>query len=163
MGRAVLTFHSLGDWPPGAVAARWAEKSRPIIPEVEALIDAAWAEAQRRAGVRLVDGPMCRLEAWSASPARLELVVAGGSYKPFLGTHLSHPEPADRFGPHALANPVGVSPALETSDGYLMLGRRNASVAYYPSRIHPFAGALDPRDRSDVFAAVRRELAEELS
>src|SRR5688572_32174765 len=163
MGRAVLTFHTVGDWPPGAVAARWAENSRPIIPEVEAVIDEAWAEAQRRPGVKLFDGPMCRLESWAASPARLELVLSRGSYKPFLGTNLSHPELADRFGPNALANPVGVSPALETSDGYLMLGRRNASVAYYPSRIHPFAGALEPRDGSDVFAAVRRELAEELS
>jgi hypothetical protein len=35
-------------------------------------------------------------------------------------------------------------------------------VAYYPNRIHPFAGALDPAD-ADPFAAVRRELREELS
>src|SRR2546423_316715 len=69
---------------------------------------------------------------------------------------------ADRFGPQVLANPVGVSPALLTADNYLMMGRRNASVAYYPGRIHPFAGALDPQD-SDVFAAVRRELKEELA
>jgi 8-oxo-dGTP pyrophosphatase MutT (NUDIX family) len=87
---------------------------------------------------------------------------------------MCHPELADRFGPHVLANPVGVSPALETADGFLMLGRRNARVAYYPSRVHPFAGCLEPFEgesgRSaapgnkgpDVFAAVRRELSEEL-
>jgi hypothetical protein len=48
-----------------------------------------------------------------------------------------------------------VSPALLTADGFLMMGRRNASVAYYPNRVHPFAGALDPGD-ADMFAAVRR-------
>ena len=44
-----------------------------------------------------------------------------------------------------LANPVGVSPALLSADNFLIMGRRNASVAYYPNRIHPFAGALEPR------------------
>jgi 8-oxo-dGTP pyrophosphatase MutT (NUDIX family) len=85
------------------------------------------------------------------------------SYKPFFGTNMSHPQLEDRFGPDVMANPVGVSPALQTCDGFLLLGRRNASVAYYPGRVHPFAGALEPRDGGDVFAAVRRELREELS
>src|SRR5687768_2708835 len=146
----VLTFHAVGDWAPGDVVARWGENSRTILPEVEALIEDAWAAASRRPGVKLFDGPMCRLESWSASPARLEFVLSHGSYKPFLGTNLTHPDLADRFGANVLANPVGVSPALETADGFLMLGWRNASVAYYPSRVHPFAGALEPRDGSDV-------------
>jgi hypothetical protein len=74
-----------------------------------------------------------------------------------------HPELVDQFGRQVLANPVGVSPALLTADGFLMMGRRNASVAYYPNRVHPFAGALEERDGADVFAAVRRELGEELA
>jgi hypothetical protein len=36
-------------------------------------------------------------------------------------------------------------------------------VAYYPDRVHPFAGAIEPRDAVDVFGAVLRELREELS
>jgi 8-oxo-dGTP pyrophosphatase MutT (NUDIX family) len=62
-----------------------------------------------------------------------------------------------------MANPVGVSTALETCDGWLLLGRRNDSVAYYPNRVHPFAGALEPAEPLDVFAEVRRELSEELA
>jgi 8-oxo-dGTP pyrophosphatase MutT (NUDIX family) len=50
-----------------------------------------------------------------------------------------------------------------SSDGSFLLGRRNASVAYYPNRLHPFAGALEPRDDVDVFEGIRRELREELS
>jgi 8-oxo-dGTP pyrophosphatase MutT (NUDIX family) len=129
--------------------------------DVEAMIDAAWADALARPGVHLFDGPMCRLESWSADDQTLSLVLSHTTYKRFLGTNLTHPDLADRYGREILANPVGVSPALLTADGYLMMGRRNASVAYYPNRIHPFAGALDPAD-ADPFAAVRRELSEEL-
>src|SRR5205823_1551705 len=78
-----------------------------------------------------------------------------------------HPHFADQFGPDVMANPVGVSPILLSSDNYLILGRRNATVAYYPNRLHPFAGALEPTDvvsdRADVFAAIERELREELN
>src|SRR6476619_7334639 len=63
---------------------------------------------------------------------------------------MTNPQLADRFGADVLANPVGLSTALETSDGFLLMGRRNERVAYYPGRLHPFAG-------------FRRELGEELS
>ena len=126
------------------------------------MIDSAWSSALARFGVHLFDGPMCRLESWSASEDRLALTLSDTTYKRFLGTNLTHPHLADRHGRQVLANPVGVSPALLTADNFLMMGRRNGSVAYYPHRIHPFAGALDPAD-TDPFAAVRRELHEELS
>lgn len=160
-----VTFLQTGDWGPDDVDVEWVPGTRRIIPEVEALIDRAWTAAVARPGAHLFDGPMCRLERWEASPdgRRLRLALSETSYKPFFGTNMSHPELADRFGPEVMANPVGVSPALETSDGFLVMGRRNASVAYYPGRIHPFAGALEPRDGGDVFLAVRRELREELS
>jgi 8-oxo-dGTP pyrophosphatase MutT (NUDIX family) len=134
-----------------------------MVPEVEALIERAWQAALSRPGVRLFDGPMCRMERWEASAERLSLDLSVTSYKPFLGTNLAHPELADQFGREVMANPVGVSPALHTSDDFLLLGRRNATLAYYPNRTHPFAGALEPRDQGDLFAAVRRELREELS
>jgi 8-oxo-dGTP pyrophosphatase MutT (NUDIX family) len=158
----ILRFHAAGDWSPGQVhvsrapAAAWEAAA-----EVEAMIESAWAEALARPGVHLFDGPMCRLESWSADEGRLGLVLSDTTYKRFVGTNLTHPELADRYGRGVLANPVGVSPALLTADGFLMMGRRNASVAYYPNRVHPFAGALDPTD-ADPFAAVRRELKEEL-
>ena len=163
----MLTFRHTGDWGPGDVDAAWVESTRPAVPEVEALIERAWSDAMARPGVHLFDGPMCRLERASVSPQpqgrRLRLLLSPTSYKVFLGTNLTHPELAERYGPSILANPVGVSPALDTSDGFLLLGRRSGSVAYHPNRIHPFAGALEPADAGDVFAAVRRELREELS
>src|SRR5437764_5512992 len=161
----MLTFLRTGDWGPGDVDVAWTQSTRRILAEVEALVERAWTEACNRPGAHLFDGPMCRLEKWETSDdgLRLRLVLSEVSYKPFFGTNMTHPELEDRFGPAVMANPVGVSPALETSDGFLLLGRRNGSVAYYPNRLHPFAGALEPRDGGDIFAAVRRELREELS
>ena len=161
----VPEFLRAGDWGPGDVEVEWVASTRRVVPEVEALIERAWAEATARPGAHLFDGPACRLERWEVSPdgTRLRLALSHTSYKPFFGTNMSHPELADRYGPEVMANPVGVSPALETSDGMLLLGRRNGAVAYYPNGVHPFAGALDPADGGDVFRAVRRELAEELA
>jgi hypothetical protein len=163
----MLNFRHIGDWGPGDVEAQWVDSARPVVPEVEAVIERAWSETLARPGIQLFDGPMCRLERSEVSPpgegGRLRLSLAPTSYKVFLGTNLTHPEFADRYGPAILANPVGVSPALETADGFLLLGRRSATVAYYPDRVHPFAGALEPADAGNVFAAVMRELREELS
>ena len=161
----MVTYLQTGDWRPNEIDVEWAPTARRVLPEVELLIDRAWEEALARPGAHLFDGPMCRLERWEVTPedGRLHLVLSNTSYKPFLGTNMTHPELADRFGPDVMANPLGVSPALETADGFLLLGRRNASVAYYPERVHPFAGAIEPRDGGDGFAAVRRELREELS
>jgi 8-oxo-dGTP pyrophosphatase MutT (NUDIX family) len=159
----MLRFHATGDWTQERVRAAWVASSHRVPATAAALIDAAWAEALARPGVHLFDGPMCRLERWKTPGEFLDLELSRTSYKQFLGTNLAHPELADEYGPTVLANPVGVSPALLTGDGFLMLGRRNASVAYYPNRLHPFAGALEPRDGLEVFNAVRRELAEELA
>lgn len=160
----MLTFHAIGEWAPGRVRLTWSEQSsRRIDPDVERKIDDAWARVTARPGVRLFDGPMCRIESFDASPDVLRLSLSPTSYKPFVGTNLLNPDLADTHGRDVMANPVGVSALLETADGYYVLGRRNASVAYYPERVHPFAGALEPRDGADPFAAVYRELSEELS
>jgi 8-oxo-dGTP pyrophosphatase MutT (NUDIX family) len=167
----VLTVHELGDWPAGEVRATWGPPSHRLPPEAQELVESAWACATARPGMKLFDGPMCRMESWAVREGRLDVVLSRTSYKAFFGTNLCHPELADRFGRGVLANPVGVSPALETADGFLLMGRRNGSVAYYPNRVHPFAGCLEPGDAGenndaaapDLFAAVRRELSEELS
>jgi 8-oxo-dGTP pyrophosphatase MutT (NUDIX family) len=157
----ILRLHAVGDWPPGRLITARTPSTWHAPPDVEEHVDRAWAESTSRPDVNLFDGPMCRLESWDAAPDRLLLILSNTTYKRFLGTNLTRPDFADVHGRAVLANPVGVSPALVTADEYLMMGRRNAAVAYYPERIHPFAGALDPGD-ADPFAAVRRELREEL-
>ncbi len=159
----MLLFHAVGDWSPAQLHVSQTPSTRLIVPEVERLIDETWQRISAIPGKHLFDGPVCRLESWSVAPNRLALFLSETSYKPFLGTNLHNPGLADRYGRNVLANPVGVSPVIETADARLVFGRRNASVAYYPQKIHPFAGALEPKDAADVFAAIHRELAEELS
>jgi hypothetical protein len=180
--KSLLRFHAIGHWPRERVSLRWVADSRPRISEIETAIEAAWKVTGSRPGVNLFDGPMCRLESFQVGQTRdasrqthdascqtpdssgqnLHLDISRASYKPFIGTNLSHPEFADRFGWGALANSIGLSSALQSADGFLMLGRRNSSVAYYPNRTHPFAGALEPKEPLDLFAEIERELAEEV-
>jgi hypothetical protein len=160
----MITYLETGNWPDGSIRLSWVESSRPVIGEVEDAIDRAWNAARGRSlQVQLFDGPMCRLESYEAMGDALVLRLSRTSYRTFFGTNMSNPTLAERYGPNVLANPVGLSAALVTADAFLVFGRRNATVAYYPNRVHPFAGALEPREQLDVFDDVRRELREELA
>lgn len=160
-----LRFHHLATHAPGRVISAMVPSTRRLVPEVEVAINSAWANlAVARPGVTLFDGPICRLESFSSDGGTLRLAFSRSSYKIFYGTNLQHPEFATRFGRDVMCAPTGASVALETADGFLMFGRRNQTVAYYPGRVHPFAGSVEPLpgDRPpDVFADARRELREE--
>jgi hypothetical protein len=159
----MLAFNLEGEFSVSQVHCTAVPSTRRIVPEVEALIDAAWRDVLSRPGVKLYDGPISRLERFRLADDQLHLELSQTSYRIFVGTNLYYPELADRFGPEVMANPVGVSTILSTADRKLLFGIRNATVAYYPRRTHPFAGSLEPRDNCDVFAAARRELREELA
>jgi hypothetical protein len=156
-----VRFQAIGRWDAADVLVRWVPENHTRDGQIETIIERAWEKAQSRPGLKLFDGPMCRLERFTAAKT-LELVLSPTSYRNFWGTNLNNSWLAEKYGPASLANPVGLSCALESADGFLTLGRRNASVAYYPSRVHPFAGTLEPARKMDVFAEARRELNEEL-
>jgi hypothetical protein len=156
-----VSFHTVGRWHPLDVVVHWVPEERPRHPDIEKAIEDAWQNARYR-GLKLIDGPMCRLENFTDGP-RLKLNLSRTSYKIFWGTNLQNASFADEHGRESLANPLGLSCALESADNYLLLGRRNASVGYYPKRIHPFAGTLEPADPLDIFGEMRRELCEELA
>jgi hypothetical protein len=158
----IVRFLARGRWSERQVSVRSVESSRRIVPEVEEAIEAAWREVNARPGVTLFDGPVCRLEAFSATPEALSLRVSRTSYRVNVGTNFCHPEFLERYGREVMANPVGVSAGLVSADGFLLVGRRNGSVAYYPHKLHPFAGSLEVRESVDLFEDVRRELREEI-
>lgn len=156
-----VRFQAVGLWERADVRVRWVADNRPRHNEIETAIEREWEKAQSRPKLRLFDGPMCRLERFTAG-RELELSLSPTSYRIFWGTNLNNAWLAHRYGPASLANAVGLSCAVESAEGHLLLGRRNATVAYYPSRVHPFAGTLEPTEKMDVFAETRRELTEEL-
>jgi hypothetical protein len=156
-------FHVVGNFGPRDVTTVWRSASRAVVPEVERAIEMAWQVARSRPGVHLFDGPMCRLDQWGVTDGRLELQLSPTSYKAFLGTNLINARLAEHYGDKILASTLGVSSALVSSDGEMMFGLRSKRVAYYPGRVHPFAGSLEMKEPMDVFSETARELKEELN
>jgi 8-oxo-dGTP pyrophosphatase MutT (NUDIX family) len=144
------------------VRVRWQPSGRRIVGEVERGIESAWQRVCARPGVHLFDGAVCRLESFEVDDNVLSIGVSATSYRIVVGTNFEHPELLDTHGRDVMANPVGVSAGVISRDGLLILGRRNANVAYYPSRVHPFAGSLEVRESMNLFDDVRRELREEI-
>ncbi len=115
-----------------------------------------------RPGVHLFDGPLCRLESWRVDGHGLHLTLSRTSYKVFLGTNGRNAHLAASLGAQAMANAVGTSAAVLSSDGFLVFGERGPHVALYPDCAHPFGGCLEPSDGLDVVEDMARELREEL-
>jgi 8-oxo-dGTP pyrophosphatase MutT (NUDIX family) len=151
-----------GVWSPGKVHTRLVESTRAVVRVVEDAVDEAWLRESSRPGVALFDGPVCRLEAFDIEGDVLGLAVSKTSYRINVGTNFCNPHLADVFGPQVMANPVGVSCGLISADSFLMMGRRNGRVAYYPYKVHPFAGSVEVREAIDVFDDALRELREEI-
>jgi 8-oxo-dGTP pyrophosphatase MutT (NUDIX family) len=156
-------FRIIAHGPFAGVACGWVGSSRLIVPEVEAVIETAWQQILGRPGVTLFDGPVCRLESITVQNTIATITISQTSYKVIVGTHFANPGLADIYGPDVLANPLGVSTALLTGDGFIMLGVRNHTVAYYPGRVHPFAGSVEVCAEVDLHQNARRELFEELA
>jgi 8-oxo-dGTP pyrophosphatase MutT (NUDIX family) len=158
-----------GSYRAPALRIRWSNRRRTPIPEVAHLIAETWTTARAEAarhGRDLFPGAMTRLRGWSAVDATLTLDLGPTDYREFVGTNLRHPELADRFGRASLANPLGVSVAVVTSDGHLIVQRRSEQVFEYPGFFHVCGGNVEPADVAGrvapgVFATVRRELDEE--
>jgi hypothetical protein len=153
-------IHFAGDFSESQIRTTITNSPHPLPPEVASIIESTWTDALARLGPRLHDGPMLRLNSWQIAGGNLHLNLGHTSYKPFMGTNLMHAQLADQYGNEILANPLGLSAALESTDGFLLLGRRNNDVAFYPNRIHPFAGTLD---QPNVLAGIRKELQEEVN
>ena len=125
-------FLALGDWPRGRVRLSWTASTRRILPDVEQIIESAWSNAARRLGTKLFDGPMCRLERFAASDDSLELFVSPTSYKPFLGTDLTHAHDIVRRKP---VSRDGVADARRGCGGGVRFrGRRRAEPRWNPSQ-----------------------------
>jgi hypothetical protein len=167
-GRFFLDVY--GRFDPDAIEVDWSEEPRQSDAKVDELIESAWQQETSRAKQHdrvLYDGRLCRLAACRCEEHRLSLTLGEVSFREFLGTNLTNAYLRYTHGPEVLANALGVSAAVITSDGFCLLGRRSQRVAYHGGRIHPIGGIVepsnDPTRPAEPFSAMRAELREELA
>lgn len=163
-----LRWISRLDLAPERVTTRRVSSAWRSDPEVEALIERAWIDAHNRPGVKLFDGPLCRFEGFDLhtdepGSESIRIDVSSTSYRIVVGTHFAHPDVVDRFGPEVAARPIGVSSGVISADGKLLLGVRSEKLAYYPGRVHPFAGSMSDLPVPNIVADAMREVREELN
>jgi 8-oxo-dGTP pyrophosphatase MutT (NUDIX family) len=151
------------------VLVTWSDLPRATNDSVEKLIDASWCDQTQRAeGVRtqIFNGQLCRLISHRCENAHLNLTLGPVSFKEFIGTNATQAYIRHLHGPEVMADPLGVSAAVCTNDGLIVLGMRNKDMIQYAGRIHPVGGTVEPPEdhtaaSPDPFQAILDELHEE--
>ena len=158
-----------GRFAPGQIHVRWSDQPRPSNPEVDGIIEQTWRDQKAKAALserRLYDGRLCRLIECAAGNGTIEMTLGPVSFREFLGTNLTHAHIRYTAGPEVLGDALGVSAAVTTQDGYIVMGLRSDRVAYHAGRIHPIGGVVEPSDppgaAPDPFETITNELSEEL-
>ncbi len=115
-----------------------------ILPQTETWMDTFWQEQLQQARLqnkRLFDAPLFRyIDAQSSTDQSLHLTLGDTSYKEYVTTRT--PLFAQGRPRHELANPLAVCSVIETSDGYILLDRRQG-VDVYAGRYHVIGGFFE--------------------
>ena len=166
-----------GRYTADQLSQTWTEDARPTAPNVEEIISRTWETESSLAvqsGRNLYNSRLARLVRAEASAPRpcsllgrtVHLRLGDTCYRDFLGTNVFNAAKVARINPAFLADAVGTSSIVLTSDGFLVLGRRSDRVTLHAGYLHTFGGMLEAADRRadgyDVFGGVRREVIEEL-
>jgi len=118
-------------------------------------------------GALLYNGPLVRWRGHAIRDGVLHIDAGPTDYRAFVGTNLYCRERIEEIGRERFANPIGTTGTVVTADGWLVYGRRSQRVAWHAGYLHTFGGALEavdvrPDGSVDAFAAIHRELTEEL-
>jgi len=165
-GRFFLDFAGL--YTREEVDISWRDDKRPSNKKVDAIIEQTWqehTEGKYRSDTKeLYDGNLCRLLQCSAAD-KLSIALGPVGFKEFLGTNLTNASLRYEHGMDILADALGVSAAVRTADGFLLMGMRSESVAFHSGRLHPIGGVVEPdtslSQPADPFTAMILELEEE--
>lgn len=171
MPEPVFIVDVFGQYMPEDVTVIWQDEQPIPDPRMQAMIDEEWAKLEadcRAKNAVLFNGKLLRHIRHETDDGRFTIHVGPTDYAAFMGTNFFNPHRADEFGWENYSNAIGTSATVITDDGWLLLGRRNERVACMAGYVHTFGGGLEPDDRRpdgtfDIFAAIRRELQEELS
>lgn len=156
------------------VAIEYDPAPRPTTPELDAAIAEEWArqlDLAKGTDRLLFNGQLLRYVRHHTSQSpdgdAFSLTVGPTCYRDFVGTNLYNKHRIAEFGWERFANPIGTTATIISADNQICYGRRSSRVSYHANHVHTFGGALEEADRSpdgtiDAFAAVARELEEEL-
>ena len=115
-----------------------------VAPQTQIWMDEFWQEQLQQARLqnkRLFDAPLFRyVDAQSSTDQSLHLTLGDTSYKEYVTTRT--PLFAQNRARQELANPLAVCSAIETSDGYILLDRRQG-VDVYAGRYHVIGGFFE--------------------
>ncbi len=140
----------------------------PTSPTIQAWMDTLWEQKlalAREQKIPLFDAPLFRfVEVEAKADGTLHLVLGDTGYKEYVTTRV--PEFAQGRKREELGNALSVCSVVETSDGYILLDKRQG-VDVYVGRYHVIGGFFE-RDldstvskQPDPFGAIRREIREE--
>jgi hypothetical protein len=139
-----------------------------ISPSIQAWMDTLWEQKlglAREKKIPLFDAPLFRfLRAEAKSEGMLHLVLGDTGYKEYVTTRV--PEFAQGRKRAELGNALSVCSVVETSDGYILLDRRQG-VDVYVGRYHVIGGFFERdldssnSEQPDPFGAICREIREE--
>ncbi|MFA6133233.1 MAG: hypothetical protein WC869_04365 [Phycisphaerae bacterium] len=157
----------VGAFRPQDVTLKQTGAPRLVNPEIEQFIEQVWIKETALAASserKIYNGQLVRLAECDVQGNQMTLTVGATSYKEFLGTNVANSALRYLHGMEVLANPIGTSAAVVSSDGFIVLGRRSEKVTGYPGMIHPIGGMVETvgqADEIDIFASIRKELHEE--
>ncbi len=168
---APFSVDAFGEFPPGHVHVHWTDAPRPTTADLDRSIGEIWErqlDECRNRGAILFNGTLVRWIGHRVEDGRLHVTAGPTNYCDFVGTNLYNRHRLGEIGRERFANPIGTTATVVSRDGWLIYGRRSHRVAYHAGFLHTFGGALEEADirpdgSIDVFAAVRRELQEELT
>ena len=146
---------------------------RPSNKKIDKLIQDEWERLTRKKekeGGKLYNGGLFRLisiQKDKSAPDVFILTVGPTTYREFVGTNLARIGRSGKFPREFLANPLGTSAIVTTTDNKILLGKRGSQVFYHRGYIHAFGGMLEEADKSEkgeinIFSSIQRELLEEL-
>lgn len=155
---------AIGEYAREDVIIQWLPAPDRTCGKLDGQVEEIWSREVEKAAHEqrnLYNGPLCRLLEFQADQKQLLLTLGPTNFKHFLGTNLTQAPMRYVHGPEVLANPLGVAAAVITDDHFLLMGRRSNSVQFYPQRVHPVSGMVEPPADGrfpDPFAAMLHEL-----
>ena len=159
----------IDQFTPDKVVVTWSDQTRITNDSIEELIEKSWQDQTQRAEgstTKIFNGELCRLISHNCDNDRLNLTLGPVSFKEFIGTNATQAYIRHLHGTEVMANPLGVSAAVCTNDGLIVLGMRSQNMIQYAGRIHPVGGTVEPPKNNgaacpDPFEAIITEMYEE--